>query len=87
MIKIFENILSKIKFKYNAVNKNLKEYNISQYLIKYDLMEYNFKDIYNTFAISYFTREHDLKNHFVDLDELQNYETIEENTKNKIGGR
>ena len=84
MIKIFENILSKIKFKDNAVNKHLKEYNISHYLIKYDLVEYNFKDIYNTFAISYFTKEHDLKNHFVDSDELQNYEAIEENTKNKI---
>lgn len=84
MIKIFENILSKIKFKDNAVNKHLKEYNISHYLIKYDLVEYNFKDIYNTFTISYFIKEGDLNNHFVDLDELQNYEAIEENTKNKI---
>ena len=40
-------------------------------------MEYNFKDIYQSFSISHFTDDKDFLSHYIDLDELRNYESIE----------
>ena len=76
--------LSNINIKNKAIQKHLKEKNISHYLFKYDLLEYNFKDINESFEISYFTKEKDLNKNFVDLVELKKYESLEEDGKNKI---
>ena len=73
--------LSNINIKNKAIQKHLKEKNISHYLFKYDLLEYNFKDINESFEISYFTKEKDLNKNFVDLVELKKYESLEEDGK------
>ena len=74
------NIFSNIKIH----NKNqLKEKNITHYLFTYDLLEYNFKDIYKTLSISYFSKDDNLLEHLVNPEELQYYESVEETAKNK----
>lgn len=75
--------LTNIKFHDKAIKKHLKEKNISHYLFKYDLLEYNFKDINESFGISYFSKK-DFNDNFIDPDELKKYESIENDTKNKI---
>lgn len=75
--------LTNIKFHDKAIKKHLKEKNISHYLFKYDLLEYNFKDINESFGISYFSKK-DFNDNFIDSDELKKYESIENDTKNKI---
>lgn len=75
--------LTNIKFHDKAIKKHLKEKNISHYLFKYDLLEYNFKDINESFGISYFSKK-DFNDNFIDSVELKKYESIENDTKNKI---
>ena len=71
-------IINKLfKIHNNAIKKHLKENNLSHYLIQYDLMEYNFKDVYQSFNVSYFTKENKLLSNWFDLDELKDYESVE----------
>lgn len=71
---------------FNLIRKNssqkkyLKENNIYHYSYKCDLVEYNFKDIYKTFNISYFSKNSKLIVKFVNPQNLKDYETIEKNT-------
>ena len=65
--------------------KYLKENNIYHYSYKCDLVEYNFKDIYKTFNISYFSKNSKLiGSKFVNPQNLKDYETIEKNTDDLI---
>lgn len=61
----------------NAIKKYLNEQKISHYLFTYDLLEYDFKRVYQSFNISYFTKDNDLLKKFCNSDELRYYETIE----------
>lgn len=61
----------------NVFKKNLKDKNIFHYLIKYDTLYYPYNKVYDSFNISYFSRDNDLLNKFSDLDELRNYEYLE----------
>lgn len=70
-------IKNKLFKKDSALKKYLNENDISHYLFTYDLMEYNFKDIYESFRISYFTKDKDLLAKWVEKDELQDYESVE----------
>ena len=47
------------------------------------MLEFNFKDINESFGISYFSKK-DFNDNFIDPDELKKYESIEIDTKNKI---
>ena len=55
-------------------DKYLKEKNIDHYLFTCDLVEYNFKDIYKTFDISYFSKNKNLLLEFADSKNLKDYE-------------
>ena len=43
------------------------------------MLEYNYKDVYQSFSISYFTDDSNVLKNFVDIDELKDYEEIEKN--------
>ena len=81
---IIDKIMSNIKFHNNAIKKHLRDKNISHFLFKYDLMEYNFKDISSSFNISYFTRSTNLEDNLVNVNELKKYESMDEFDNNKI---
>lgn len=66
----------------SSSDKYLKEKNIDHYLFTCDLVEYNFKDIYKTFDISYFSKNKNLLLEFADSKNLKDYETIEKSAKN-----
>ena len=71
--------------KNSSFKKYLKENDIYHYDFKCDLVEYNFKDVYKTFNISYFSKNDDLVgNKFADSKYLKDYESIEKSTKNLI---
>ena len=57
----------------------MDEKKLSHYLLSYDLLEYNFKDIYESINISYFSVTDDLLNegNTIEMDELYDYESIE----------
>ena len=75
-----KNILSKIKIRNN---NQLKDKNIAHYLFAYDLLEYNFKEIYKSLNVSYFSKDKNLlEGNFVNPDELKYYESIEKTGKN-----
>lgn len=77
-----KNRLFNFKFRDNALKNHLENKNISHYLFKYDLLEYDLKRIYQSFTLSYFTHSKRLNEDAVDLDELRNYESIEKLDKN-----
>ena len=60
-----------------VTKRSLDEKNISHYLFTYDLVEYNFKEVYESFNISYFTKNNSLINEWYDVDELMDYEKNE----------
>ena len=60
-----------------SLKKSLNDNDICHYLFRCDLLEYNFKDIYRTFNMSYFSKDEDLTSNFVDSQNLKYYETIE----------
>ena len=69
----------------NTLKKHIDENDIEHYLLTCDLMEYDFKTIYKTFDISYFTKDKDLiNNNFADSQMLKDYESIEKSTDNLI---
>ena len=84
MINFIKNNFHKIKFHDRNIKKYLAKNNIFHYLFTYDLLEYNFKDIYGSFNISYFTKEDNLLINEIDTKELQYYEKIENNNDNFI---
>ena len=55
--------------------------NIAHYSFTFDIMEYDYKHIYKSFNLSYFTKDKNLLSHFVDSQELNDYEKIEKSTK------
>ena len=55
--------------------------NIAHYSFTFDIMEYDYKHVYKSFNLSYFTKDKDLLSHFVDSQELKDYEKIEKSTK------
>lgn len=69
----------------NTLKKHLNKKSIENYLFTFDLMEYDFKTVYKTFDVSYFTKDKNLLiNNLVDLNELKNYESIEKSTDQLI---
>ena len=63
----------------------MKEKNITHYLFTFDLLEYNFKDIYQSVNVSYFSKDENLLNeNLINLDELYYYESVESSTKDKV---
>lgn len=81
---ISERILSAFRFHDNHVKKYLDEENISHYLFTYDLMEYNFKEVYESFNISFFSKKTYGDNDLVDSNELKQYESLDSISKDKI---
>lgn len=68
-----------------ALNNYLKKGNIAHYSVAFDLMEYDFKRVYKSFNLSYFSKDKGLSDHnFVDSEELMNYEEIESLTDNLL---
>ena len=59
----------------NNIKKQLDEKGINHYFIKFDLMEFNFKDIYQSFNISFLSN--DSNKQFVDSNDLKYYESFE----------
>ena len=69
----------------NSLKKHLREKDIEHYLFTCDLVEYNFKDVYKTFNLSYFSKSSDLiGNQFADSQHLRNYESIGNVTQDLI---
>ena len=62
----------------------MKEGNISHYLFSYDLLEFDFKRVYQSFNVSYFTKDDKLLSKFYNLDELRDYESVEDDKKSII---
>ena len=82
-----KNSLSGLFQRNGSLKKFLKEKNINHYLLKCDLVEYNFKDIYKTFDISYLSKNNDLVGEqFADSQYLKDYESIEQIKDNLIIG-
>ena len=80
-----KNSLSGLFQRNSSLKKFLKEKNINHYLLKCDLVEYNFKDIYKTFDISYLSKNNDLVGEqFADSQFLKDYESIEQIKDNLI---
>lgn len=59
----------------------MKESNISHYLFTYDLLEFDFKRVYQSFNVSYFTKDDGLLTKFYNPDELRDYESVEADKK------
>ena len=79
------NKLGNLVIKDKTLNNYLKERNIEHYSFTFDLVEYDFKNVYKTFNISYFSKDNDLFNHnFVDSQELQDYEDIKKITNDLV---
>ena len=62
----------------------MEEKNIEHYLISCDLVEYDFKEVYRSFNISYFSKDANLIDNFADSQNLKDYESIEKSAKNLI---
>ena len=77
MVMFILNKLFGIFGKDNSLKKYLKENKIYHYSVKCDLVEYNFKDIYKTFNISYFSKNIHSCKQFADSKYLKDYESIE----------
>ena len=68
-----------------ALNSYLKKTGIAHYSVAFDVMEYDYKKIYKSFNLSYFSKDKGLSgSHFVDSEELMNYEKVETLTDNLI---
>ena len=69
----------------HVLKKHLNENNIQHYLVTFDLMEYNFKDIYRSLNVSFFSKDKELliKN-MVNSEELEYYESIEKSAKDVV---
>ncbi len=62
----------------------LKENKSYHYLFQCDLMEYNFRDVYRTFNISYLSKNDNLTEHFVEPQNLKDYESIDTSSNNPL---
>ena len=81
---IFISIFDLIK-KNGSFKKYLNENKINHYLFTCDLVEYDFKTVYKSFDISYFSNDNDLLgNKFANDDILKDYESIEKVSNNLI---
>ena len=64
--------------------ENYSKKDTNHYLFSFDFVEYNFKDIYKSFSISYLSKDNDLLSNFVDENDLKDYESIEKTEKDRI---
>ena len=70
---------------FNLTNRQNNFKDTNHFLFSFDLVEYNFKDIYKSFTISYFSKDADLlSDNFVDENDLKWYESIEKIDNDKL---
>lgn len=68
-----------------ALNSFLKKRDIAHYSVAFDIMEYDFKRVYRSFTLSYFSKDNGMsENHFVDAQDLMNYEKVDSLTSDLI---
>ena len=76
----------------NLINHNSSNYFLTDksgndyvhHLFTFDLVEYNFKDVYRSFNISYFSSDNFSNEDIVNVDELKDYEMIENITNDNL---